>query len=460
MNYDNYNNYYNNNNDNGGSSNYETPNNNDKGNKNNKKLFIIGGIILGVLIVAVLASIIVGVIENSVSGVIEQKEETTTTGEYSDIGQTEISTNESNEATGIVMTDASTMVENVMPSVVAITSTTVQEMYGSNYYNDIFEYYFGYGYGDDDGYSDTYEEAAAGSGIILDQSETELLIVTNNHVVEGADELSIRFYGQSDEEGVKGYIKGTSPENDVAVVAVKLEDIPSEILKNIKKATIGDSDTVKVGEGVIAIGNALGYGQSVTAGIISATDRSVTLDNQEMKLIQTDAAINGGNSGGALINAKGEVIGINVAKYSATAFDTSSIEGMGFAIPISSVKDVISELENMKTKEEVAEGERGYLGIEVGDDVDSETSEKYNMPVGVFVKKVVKGGPADQAGIVAEDIIRKFDGQTIQTYAQLQDVMQYYRAGEKVKVTIAYRDGREYVEKEVEVTLGDSTLLE
>jgi serine protease Do len=263
-----------------------------------------------------------------------------------------------------------------------------------------------------------------------------------------------------EDDAVDGYIKGTDSDADVAVVAVKLKDIPSKVLSTIKKATLGDSDDVSVGEGVIAIGNALGYGQSVTTGVISAKDRTVTIEDKEMTLLQTDAAINGGNSGGALINSKGEVIGINVAKYSSSGSSTSaSIEGMGFAIPISSVKNIISNLETKETREKVDEDKQGYLGITSKYDVTDEISEAYSMPTGVFINDIVKGGPADKAGIQSGDIITKFDGQQISTMEELQKVMQYYKSGEKVTVTISYVDGREYKEKNVKVTLGDKSVI-
>ena len=380
-------------------------------------------------------------------------------GNYESIG----STNTQNDAnssskSGVTVTDVSSVVSSAMPSVVAITSKTLVES-RNDYSQDIWEYYFGGG-NSGNNKSNSYEEDAAGSGIIVDQTSTELLIVTNNHVVEGADSLKIQFAGTESKDSVDGYIKGTDSTKDVAVVAVKLKDIPSDVLKNIKKATLGDSDKVNVGEGVIAIGNALGYGQSVTTGIISAKDRKVQLENQTMTLLQTDAAINGGNSGGALLNASGEVIGINVAKYSSSGSSSNaSVEGMGFAIPISSVKDIISDLETKETRTKVSEDERGYLGIS-GFDVDEQTSQAYSIPQGIQVQSVVKGGPAENAGIAASDVITKFDGQDVSSMASLQSILEYYKKGEQVKVTIEYRDGREYKTKDVTVTLGDKSVIE
>ena len=380
-------------------------------------------------------------------------------GNYESIG----STNTQNDAnssskSGVTVTDVSSVVSSAMPSVVAITSKTLVES-GNNYSQDIWEYYFGGG-NSGNNKSNSYEEDAAGSGIIVDQTDSELLIVTNNHVIEDADSLKIQFAGTESKDSVDGYIKGTDSTKDVAVVAVKLKDIPSDVLKNIKKATLGDSDKVNVGEGVIAIGNALGYGQSVTTGIISAKDRKVQLENQTMTLLQTDAAINGGNSGGALLNASGEVIGINVAKYSSSGSSSNaSVEGMGFAIPISSVKDIISNLETKETRTKVSEDERGYLGIS-GFDVDEQTSQAYSIPQGIQVQSVVKGGPAENAGIAASDVITKFDGQDVSSMTSLQSMLEYYKKGEQVKVTIEYRDGREYKTKDVTVTLGDKSVIE
>ncbi len=324
------------------------------------------------------------------------------------IGSTN-SSSTSNSNGEVTVTDVTGVVSNTMPSVVAITSKTLVE---SNGYSSIYDYYFGGG-----NKSQKYEQEAAGSGIIVDQTDSELLIVTNNHVVENSDSLRIQFDGMDTKNAVEGYIKGTDSTADVAVVAVKLKDIPKDTLNTIKKATLGDSDTVSVGEGVVAIGNALGYGQSVTTGVI---------------------------------------IGINVAKYSSDGTSSASVEGMGFAIPISSVKSIIGNLETKETRTKVSDSEKGYLGIKSKYDVTSDISEMYSMPTGVYVFDIVKGGPAEKAGIQKGDIITKFDGQTVESYDSLQSIMQYYKAGEKVKVTIASAEGREYKEKEVTVTLASS----
>lgn len=335
-----------------------------------------------------------------------------------------------------LVTDVSDVVENVMPSVVAITST--QKVQSGM--NSLYGYYFGNN-------GNQYEEqTGAGSGIIIGQNDTELLIVTNNHVVEDADSLQIQFI---DNETVTALIKGTDYDKDLAVVSVKLSDIKESTLNAIKIATLGDSDELKVGEGTIAIGNALGYGQSVTVGVISALDREVQYEDRTMTLIQTDAAINPGNSGGALLNTKGEVIGINAAKYS-----SSSIEGMGFAIPVSSVQDVIKELMNKETLTKVDAAKKGYINI-YGRDVTDELSAAYDAPVGVLVVDVIEGGAADKAGIEKSDIITKVGGEKVTSMKELQERLEYYEKGSTVTFTIEYLKDKEYVEKEVEVTLGD-----
>ena len=237
---------------------------------------------------------------------------------------------------------------------------------------------------------------------------------------------------------------------------IPVKDIPKSA--DIKVASIGDSDSVQVGDGVVAMGNALGYGQSVTTGIISAKDRKVELDNGVMTLLQTDAAINGGNSGGALLNSSGEVIGINVAKYSSNGATSASIEGMGFAIPISSVKEIIGNLETMETRQKVAEADRGYLGIG-GNDVSEEDAEFYNIPIGVIVTSTSDNSPAAKAGIAVRDIITEFDGQQITSMKELQKKLEYYKKGEKVKVTIKKSNGNGYEDKTVTVTLGDKSVL-
>ena len=447
-------------------------NNNGNGKKKKKKRTLIAVVAVCVVLLAGTIGISAAYIsknKDSLTNVLEDgtlsnndnnsnsnNDNSSDSGNYESIGSTNTQNDANSSSTsGVTVTDVSSVVSSAMPSVVAITSKTLVES-RNDYSQDIWEYYFGGG-NSGNNKSNSYEEDAAGSGIIVDQTSTELLIVTNNHVVEGADSLKIQFAGTESKDSVDGYIKGTDSTKDVAVVAVKLKDIPSDVLKNIKKATLGDSDKVNVGEGVIAIGNALGYGQSVTTGIISAKDRKVQLENQTMTLLQTDAAINGGNSGGALLNASGEVIGINVAKYSSSGSSSNaSVEGMGFAIPISSVKDIISNLETKETRTKVSEDERGYLGIS-GFDVDEQTSQAYSIPQGIQVQSVVKGGPAENAGIAASDVITKFDGQDVSSMTSLQSMLEYYKKGEQV---IEYRDGREYKTKDVTVTLGDKSVIE
>ena len=346
-------------------------------------------------------------------------------------------TTSSNSSSGTA--NVTEVAKNAMPSIVSITNMSVQEV--QNFF----------------GGTQKQKSESAGSGIIVGQNDSELLIVTNNHVVEGSSTLTVTFI---DEESVEADIKGTDSDKDLAVVAVPLSKIKDSTMNKIAVATLGDSDKTQVGDQVIAIGNALGYGQSVTTGIISAKDRKVQLENQTMTLLQTDAAINGGNSGGALLNASGEVIGINVAKYSSSGSSSNaSVEGMGFAIPISSVKDIISNLETKETRTKVSEDERGYLGIS-GFDVDEQTSQAYSIPQGIQVQSVVKGGPAENAGIAASDVITKFDGQDVSSMTSLQSMLEYYKKGEQVKVTIEYRDGREYKTKDVTVTLGDKSVIE
>ncbi len=283
---------------------------------------------------------------------------------------------------------------------------------------------------------------------LWERSHTELLIATNNHVVEGADSLSVGFV---DESAVEGQIKGTDADNDLAVVAVKLSDISSDTMNQIKIATIGDSDDLVLGEQVVAIGNALGYGQSVTSGYVSALNRDLQLtDNSgntinSTGLIQTDAPINSGNSGGALLNMNGELIGINEAKSSTTQSGTT-VDGIGFAIPINKAEESLQSLMNQTTREKVDESQASYMGIQ-GADVSQEAAQMYGMPTGVAVSEVVKDGPADKAGILAGDVITGFDGRSISSMSQLKDTLQYYASGETVDVTVQRSDQGQYKEQ-------------
>ena len=338
-----------------------------------------------------------------------------------------------------------------MPSVVAITTVSVQEIPS----------FFGYS-------SHQYKSASTGSGIIVGDNDDELLIATNNHVVDGATTLSVCFIGDdvanaetetvnagdngdlNVEDAVSAKIKGTDADNDLAVVAVKKSDIPEDTLNQIKIAQIGSSDDLAVGQQVVAIGNALGYGQSVTSGWISALNRTISTDDgtNSTGLIQTDAAINPGNSGGALLNMKGELIGINSAKYA-----DSAVEGMGYAIPISKAKPILEELMNRETREKVDSSKKGYLGVSLAN-LTTEAIEMYNMPTGAFVRSVEDDSPAQEAGICKGDIIVKFDGQKVSDGDDLVDKLQYYKSGEKIEAVIARATNGEYEENTIELTLG------
>ncbi|WP_211133315.1 S1C family serine protease [Coprococcus comes] len=332
-------------------------------------------------------------------------------------------------STSTVTSDVSDIVENTLPSIVSITNMSVQEV--QNFFGGISQ----------------QESESAGSGIIISQNDSELLVVTNNHVVEGSDTLTVTF---NDGNSVEAQIKGTDSARDLAVVAVPLDKISDDTMNAIKVATLGDSDSLKVGEPAIAIGNALGYGQSVTTGIVSATRR--TIDGFDGEYIQTDAAINPGNSGGALLNANGEVIGINSAKI-----NSSAVEGMGFAIPISDASDVIQNLMNKETRSKVSDEERGYLGIK-GYDVSEEGAQMYNMPTGVYVKEVMSGGGAEKAGLTKGSIITGFEGSSISGMSSLQEQLQYYKAGEEVTLTVQIPDKNgEYTEKDIKVTFGKNS---
>ena len=326
--------------------------------------------------------------------------------------------------------DIATIAKNAMPSIVSITNMSVQEV----------QSFFGG--------TQQQESTSVGSGIILGQTDSELLILTNNHVVEGNEKLTVSFV---DNESVEANVKGTDSTKDLAVVAVKISDVKDSTMDKIAVATMGDSSKLEVGEQVVAIGNALGYGQSVTSGIVSATER--TLDGYEGgTLIQTDAAINPGNSGGALLNSNGEVIGINTAKVA-----TDSVEGMGYAIPISDASDTIQNLMNQVTKTKVSEAEQGYLGIQ-GVDVSDESAKMYNMPTGVYISDVVKNGGAQQAGLTKGSVITGLEGTTISDMNSLKEQLQYHRVGDKVKVTVQVPGNNgEYTEKTVEVTLGSKS---
>ena len=350
------------------------------------------------------------------------------------------------ESTAKGSLDVSDIVEEAMPSIVSITTKSVEEV--QNYYGMFGQY---------GAYSPSQEQEVqgSGSGIIIGKNDSELLIATNYHVVEGAETLSVGF---CDSTACEAKVKGYDSERDLAVVAVSLDDIDSDTMDAITIATIGNSDDLKVGAQVVAIGNALGYGQSVTTGIVSAKNRQLNSDdtvgdydsdsNSATNLIQTDAAINPGNSGGALLNMNGEVVGINSAKLAST-----EVEGIGYAIAISDVTDTIESLMNEETRDKVED--HGVLGITV-QTVDSAVTEAYGVPEGVLVREVTEGGAADDAGIEARSIITKFAGKTVTTKEQLVDFLSYYEPGEDVELTIEVPDGKEYKEETVTVTLGKS----
>ena len=330
-------------------------------------------------------------------------------------------------------TDVSQVVEEAMPAVVAVASTAVYQMPDFG-----FGWFFGGG-------SQSYEVPSSGSGIIIGENDTELLIVTNNHVVQDTVSLKITFV---DDTAVDAAVKGTDTDTDLAVISVPLDQIPQETKEKIAVARLGDSDGLKVGQGVIAIGNALGYGQSVTVGYVSALNREIkTSDGNTRVLLQTDAAINPGNSGGALLNMKGEVIGINAAKYSST-----EVEGIGYAIPVSGVQDILDELMNRKTRSEVAEEKRGYLGIQ-GTTVDEDAAAAFGMPKGVYVYKILKDGAAADSQLREKDIITKLDGMTVKSMQELQKFLKGYEAGETIELLVQRQEDGQYKEIQIPVTL-------
>jgi len=374
-----------------------------------------------------------------VTGFADKTETKQKTGDYTLLSTSEVDKAEV-RADGTI-TGVSDVAAEMMPAVVSITNKSVQEVM------DLFGMYGMYGFGrGGNGRTYTYESESCGSGIIIGQSDEELLICTNNHVVEDATELTVGFV---DDEVYEAVVKGTDASKDLAVVAVKLDDISDDTMSQIKVAQIGDSDELLVGQQVVAIGNALGYGQSVTTGIVSALNRTIALDNYNTELIQTDAAINPGNSGGPLLDMNGHVIGINSAKASA-----NGVEGMGYAIPISSAKTILEDLMNKKTRtEEVSEEDSSFVGIS-GEGVSDEMSELYGIPKGIYVTDVQADSPADNAGLKTGDVITKFDGSSVTSMAELRGMLAYYAAGEDVDITISRQDDGVYVEDKVTVTLG------
>ena len=341
--------------------------------------------------------------------------------------------NTRSEASGSV----SEIAKNAMSEVVSITNTIRYQQYGYSIF----------------GQSGEQEAAASGSGVIIGKNDSELLIVTNNHVVEDSTALSVQFV---DGKSYDAEIKGTDSDVDLAVIAIPLSAISQDTLNSISFAKYGDSDSVSVGDQVVAIGNALGYGQSVTTGIISAKNRDISTEGgTESGLLQTDAAINPGNSGGALLNMNGELIGINVAKYSDT-----TVEGMGYSIPSKKVKEIVEGLSKRTTRAKVSQEEKGYIGIQ-GKTVDSSISEAYNMPQGIYIFKLLTGEGIDNSALQEKDIITKFDGQSVASLEELSGLLSRYKAGEKVEVTVQRLSGKgEYEEKTVSVTLGKNNQSE
>ena len=346
--------------------------------------------------------------------------------------------------------DVSEIASEALPSIVSITTKSVQEV--QNY----FGMYGMYGYAPQ---QQEQEVEGSGSGIIVGKNDDELLIATNYHVVEGADTLSVAF---TDGNAVEASVKGFDEERDLAVVSVSLDDVEDDTMDAISIAKIGSSDDLKVGEQVVAIGNALGYGQSVTTGIVSAKNRRMDSDNNTVtdgsddssdgvNLIQTDAAINPGNSGGALLNMEGEVVGINSAKLAST-----EVEGMGYAIAISDVTDILQNLMNETSRDKLDDSEHGVLGIE-GSSVSSEAVQMYGIPAGVFVKKVTEGGAADKAGLKANSVITEFNGKTVSSIDQLIEYLSYYEPDEEVELTVQVPHGTSYKEETVKVTLDENT---
>lgn len=363
------------------------------------------------------------------TGMLKTGTDTAVVGEVAAEVTTESTQSSVQSATNVtyVESDVSDVVEKVMPAMVSIVNnfTETANVFGQQY---------------------TQEEAASGSGIIVGKTDDELLIVSNNHVVESADKLTVTFIDGSE---AQAQVKGLDSDMDLAVIAVSLNDLSDDTKNAITVATLGSSDDLKLGEPVIAIGNALGYGQSVTNGIVSALNREITLENGSTgTFIQTNAAINPGNSGGALLNMNGEVIGINSNKIGGT-----TVEGMGYAIPITSASPIIADLMERQTRTKVAEDEVGYIGISL-QEVTSQISQMYNMPEGIYVVSVEEGSAAANAGIMKGDIITKFDGSSISSYSDLQKTLQYYAAGDSATITVQRPQNGEYVSVELNLTLG------
>lgn len=423
---------------NDGDQNYTESNQEPENRRPKKKGRKVVAVVCAGMVFGLVASVTFQASNYMVERVLGKSERTTSTTKNTSSSSTNVNSTKLTQTKSTVTSDISEIVENAMPSVVSITNISVQQV--QSFFQGTQE----------------YESQSSGSGIIIGKNDSELLVVSNNHVVSGSDTLTVTFINNT---SVEAQIKGTDPDKDLAVVAVPLDKIDEDTMSQIAVATLGDSSELKVGEPVIAIGNALGYGQSVTNGIVSAKDRTLSSSNAEgeaeensVKYIQTNAAINPGNSGGALLNMNGEVIGINTAKVA-----DSAVEGMGYAIPVSDVSDIIEDLMNRTTRTKVNEGEQGQLGI-TGFDVAEENAAMYSMPKGVYISKVAEGSGAEKAGLTKGSIIVEFDGTAIDSMATLQERLQYYKVGETVSVTVRVPSATgEYTENTVDVTLGERT---
>lgn len=391
-------------------------------NNDNKKSKTTNRILIAIIIFLVLFIFVVTYLLVFDSNLFDSLKDKVTNKDDIQLNYTEVVDSNSD---GIYITDVSDIVENVMPSIVAITSKT---LISTGNYGPWFEW----------NNQSQYTEGA-GSGIIISKSDDKLYILTNNHVVEGSSELIVQFIN---EKSVDATIVGTSERKDLAVISIPLSDLDDDTIDSIKIATIGSSDELKVGNGIIAIGNALGYGQSVTTGVVSALNREVTIDDYTYKMIQIDAAINGGNSGGALLNSKGEVVGINSAKYSSSGtYSSASIEGMGFAIPISDVEDLIVDLMN---------GEEDSNGVTIGiEGYMTNTGINYNFPLGFYISSILPDGNAANSDLEIGQIITKIDGEEIESFSDLSNALYEKSIGDSATLTVKYIDGNHYSEKEV-----------
>ena len=391
-------------------------------NAENKKTIFVNRILILVITFIVIAILVVAYFLIFNPSLLDSLKDKVTTKEEIKLNYTDTV---SSSSEGIYITDVSEIVENVMPSIVAITSKT---LITSGNYGPWFEW----------NNQSQYTEGA-GSGIVISKSDDKLYILTNNHVVEGSSELIVQFIN---EKSVDATIVGTSERKDLAVISIPLSDLDDDTIDSIKIATIGSSDELKVGNGIIAIGNALGYGQSVTTGVVSALNREVTIDDYTYKMIQIDAAINGGNSGGALLNSKGEVVGINSAKYSSSGtYSSASIEGMGFAIPISDVEDLIVDLMN---------GEEDSNGVTIGiEGYMTNTGINYNFPLGFYISSILPDGNAANSDLEIGQIITKIDGEEVESFSDLSNALYEKSIGDSATLTVKYIDGNHYSEKEV-----------